>query len=176
MAKKALHYENEANFVYINGRLEHHQYPIEKIVEGVNCCCDEDWDPQADITKRFRIIRSWLERYMRNGPTEPFLNNLNKYLSQMRIIRNVMPPRFFNKEDESPRCISVADFSFNYSPQVLAAYDFSKLLTLNRLQNLNRCELQDCRKFFVGPKRAKFCNKTCGSKSRVRKMRKRNRQ
>ena len=46
MTKKALHYENEVNFVFKNGGFEHHLYPIDKIIEDVNCCYDDDWDAQ----------------------------------------------------------------------------------------------------------------------------------
>lgn len=41
---------------------------------------------------------------------------------------------------------------------------------------LHRCVLAECRRFFVGDARSKWCSTTCGSKFRVRAKRKRDRR
>jgi len=176
MVKKALHTEKTVMFVLINGKLEQHPYYVDRILEGVNSCLEDDWEQTEEITKRFRALNTWLCRYNSEGPEEELLNELNIKLSPIKFLRHVLPPGFYSENDKEPKCAYVADFNLPYSPEVLAAYDFSTLLSVGKLDRINRCNLSECKKFFLGAKRAKWCSPTCGSKFRVRMKRKRDSQ
>ncbi|WP_083885943.1 CGNR zinc finger domain-containing protein [Halobacteriovorax marinus] len=48
------------------------------------------------------------------------------------------------------------------------------MTSLGWLDGLKRCQSPECKKFFIGRSNVKWCSKTCGSRSRVKKMRKKN--
>ena len=69
----------------------------------------------------------------------------------------------------------IAHLKHHPDPAVLACYLFSSMASLGWLEGLNRCQSPECLKFFIGRSNVKWCSKTCGSRSRVKKMRKKNR-
>ena len=60
----------------------------------------------------------------------------------------------------------------NPPPLVFGAYMFSNVVSLGGLERLKRCQSNDCLNFFIGRPNAKWCTSSCGSKCRVKKMRK----
>ena len=173
MGKKALHNVIEPLFVYKNGTFEHSLYDIDMILNWVNESFDVDSELDPKHQYRFRLLHGWLNRFMCERENEQFYNDLNSVLQEINFIGYVLPPNFYDYSDDECKAAYVADFDGRYSNKALAAFDFSRLVATGRLERIRKCQLQDCGKFFTGPKRAKWCSKTCGSKSRVRKMRKR---
>ena len=53
------------------------------------------------------------------------------------------------------------------------AFHFALVLGSGELDRLRKCEMSDCRKYFIGTDRAMWCSNTCGSRNRARNKRKR---
>ena len=114
-----------------------------------------------------------MSRYLKEGITDEFLNDLNTDLHEIRYSKYVLPLDLLYSENGFPQNGYVAKYGRIPSPTALAADDFSKLLTSGMLRRLKVCRLEGCEKFFLGPPQKKWCSKTCGSKFRVREKRKR---
>lgn len=58
-------------------------------------------------------------------------------------------------------------------PDMDAAFAMNMCLLINHgvIKKVHRCALDDCRTYFVGDSRSKWCSKSCGSKYRVRQKR-----
>jgi predicted RNA-binding Zn ribbon-like protein len=67
----------------------------------------------------------------------------------------------------------IADMRRPPDVQGIAAHLFSNQLALGALAGLKRCAEADCRKFFIGRPNKKWCSDSCGSRSRVRRKRRR---
>ena len=106
--------------------------------------------------------------------TKEFLNELNEDLHPIQYIKYIVPSDFYSSEGKEPQSIYVANLNYTYSPETVAAKEFSKLITSGVLERLKRCKLSDCENVFLGPPNATWCSKTCGSKFRVRKKRNKN--
>lgn len=145
----------------------------EEIVDAVNEGAKLKHGP---ITCKLHMIvlqelAEWMRRYLEEGITDKFLNDLNSDLHQIRYAKYVVPLDLLPSDTGFPRELYVAEFGHNPTPEAIAANDFSRLLTSGELKRLKRCQQSDCQNFFLGPPQAKWCSKTCGSKHRVRKKR-----
>ncbi len=118
----------------------------------------------------------WVKEYMaqivENGVTDNFAGELNELLSEVRYIHVLA----VSKKGEPYWQNNIADMREASTPPELAAYALSQHLATGGLNGIKRCELSDCRKFFVGRPNAKWCSKSCGGKHRVRKKRKRDKE
>lgn len=121
----------------------------------------------------FRKLYDWINRYINEGATEEFLNDLNSDLHPISYARYVVPSDFYLSESMEPQCVYVANLNILYSPESVAAKEFSNLIVRGMLKRLRRCQMDGCENIFLGPPQAKWCSPTCGSKFRVRKKRKR---
>ena len=119
-----------------------------------------------------RNLCEWMSRYLKEGATDDFLNDLNTALHEIRYSKYIFPLDLLPSEIGCPKNGYIAKYDKIPSPAAYAADDFSKLLTSGMLKRLKRCQLEGCDKFFLGPPQATWCSKTCGSKYRVRKKRK----
>lgn len=108
-----------------------------------------------------------MDEYLRNGASVALLNTLNRNISVIGHQCHVMPGDKF-------AAIFVAHIPHQPPPTVFAAYMFTNMTSLGWLNGLKRCSSIDCQQFFIGRPNVKWCSKTCGSRSRVKKMRKRN--
>lgn len=116
-----------------------------------------------------RIVHDWMCDIEDNGVTDELIEELNDVLADTRYIHVLRL-----SEDRIPYWQqNIADL--NRSPDVLetAGYAFANQLAIGGLEGLKRCQLPDCEKFFIGRPNAKWCSKSCGSKYRVRRKRKR---
>ena len=114
-----------------------------------------------------------MTRYLNEGVTDDLLNDLNAAIHEIRYSKHIFPLDLLPSEIGFPQNGYVAKYDRTPSPEVIAADDFSKLLTSGALKRLKLCHLDGCEKFFLAPPQAKWCSKACGSKSRVREKRKR---
>lgn len=115
------------------------------------------------------FIHECMDEYCKNRISDNLLNKLNELLMNVQIqclVENI---------DNKLLTVHAAYMPCNPNPLVFGAYMFSNVTSLGGLENLKRCQSNDCRKFFLGRINAKWCADTCGSKYRVKKMRKKKR-
>lgn len=123
-------------------------------------------------SRAYRKLCDWMSRYLEEGVTDDFLNDLNAALHVIRYSKYILPTDLIPSESGYPQSGYVAKYNDIPEPEAIAVDDFSKLLSSGMLNRLKRCQIPDCEKFFLGPRQARWCSKTCGSKFRVRKKRK----
>lgn len=176
LVKKALQRQNEVFLIEFKGKPMVWDFFAQEIVAAVN------GSPQGEgaehlINDRFLAeLRAWLERYLaeeNGGLSDRFLDKLNADLREIHYTRVVLPLDLLPSEIGVPQNAYIRRSNPNNRPEALAADDFSKLLTSGELKRLKRCQLEDCKNYFLGPPQAKWCSPSCGSKFRVRRKRKR---
>lgn len=115
------------------------------------------------------VAYEWLERIVSEGISKKIVNDLNKPISHIEFRRALM----ISSDGQTLwRNIAIENDDLKH-PQLKAIYIISHLLALGALENLKRCKLKDCQKFFIGPPNRTWCSKSCGSLYRVRLKRKR---
>lgn len=115
------------------------------------------------------VAYEWLERLVKEGISKQLINDLNKPISHIEYRRALM----LSKDgDIFWRQVAIENDDLRH-PQLKAIYMISHLLAIGALENLKRCKLNDCQKFFIGRSNKSWCSKSCGSVFRVRKQRKR---
>lgn len=112
------------------------------------------------------FIYECLDKYLRNGGSDELLNKLNE------ILKNVKIQCLVESIDNALVTVHVAYIPYNPPPLIFGAYMFSNVTTLGGFEGLKRCQSKGCLKFFIGRTNTKWCSKSCGSKYRVKKMRK----
>ena len=118
-----------------------------------------------------------MARFQSQGQTEEFLNEVNSAISHIRYQHILMPSEVGQPHWQCVAQMNGPDPGVTHpDPGLLAYFIFSNILAMGGLKNLRRCNVNDCQKFFIGPKNKKSCSTTCGSKYRVRKKRKRDRE
>lgn len=142
----------------------------EEIIEFANK--EEVNEPPAAKYIRPKL-REWMSRYLKEGITNDFLNDLNTAIHKIRYSKYIFPLDLLPSETGFPKNGYIAQYDEIPKPEEYAADDFSKLLTSGELKRLKRCQLKGCENFFLGPPQARWCSKACGSKFRVREKRKR---
>lgn len=142
----------------------------EVLVDAANKLLDnKNFYPRISVTHEELFclcIYDWMHELVDKGESEEFLNKINDYMRHVRYQHLLMP-----SDDGPPHWQCVANMA-NPDPAILAVFIFSNVLALGGLKNLKRCKVHDCNKFFIGRPNKDFCSKSCGSKFRVRKMRK----
>lgn len=114
------------------------------------------------------VAYEWLERLVKEGISKQLINDLNKPISHIEYRRALM----LSKDgDIFWRQVAIENDDLRH-PQLKAIYMISHLLAIGALENLKRCKLKDCQKFFIGRSNKSWCSKSCGSVFRVRKQRK----
>lgn len=171
--KKALHKQQKAFLFERDGKIYPEEVCIDEIIAAVNRGIKGEWGETTPEAIILRILHEWICRYIEEGATEVFLNELNTDLHPMQYYNYVMPADFYSPEGEEPQSIYVANLNSNYTYKTFAAKEFSRLITYGKLNRIKRCQMPGCENIFLGPPQAKWCSKTCGSKYRVRNKRKR---
>ncbi len=184
--KKALHDESGVFFTFREGDLiAWRPHDIDMLLSAANDASDYEVSKKNGFTilkkngvvvtrvsledEFCSIVHDWMCDFVDEGVTDELIDELNDVLADIRYIHVLMP-----SESGIPYWQNnVADM--NKSPNVLeaAGYAFAHQLTIGGLEGLKRCQLPDCENFFIGRPNAKWCSKSCGSKYRVRKKRKR---
>lgn len=112
------------------------------------------------------FIYECLDEYYKYGVTDDLLNKLNEILKDVKIQCLV------ENRDNKLTSVHVAYMPYNPPPIIFGAYMFSHITSLGGFEGLKRCHNKDCFKFFIGRSNTKWCSISCGSKYRVKKMRK----
>lgn len=117
------------------------------------------------------VTYEWLERIVKEGISKQIITALNKPISHIEYRRALMLG-----DDGQPywRQAAVENEDLRH-PQLRAIYVITHLLAMGELDKLKRCQVNDCKKFYLGPDNKKWCSKKCGSLFRVRQKRKKDR-
>ena len=119
------------------------------------------------------IAMGWVKRLERHGVTDTLASEVD------RIVRTVKFHAYlkldhetgrFEPQFETPLAESMSD------DKALFAMMVARLVNSEWAYNIKRCELEECRTYFVGNAKARYCHDNCGAKVRAREMRKRNRE
>ncbi|MCP5016550.1 MAG: hypothetical protein GY938_14990 [Ketobacter sp.] len=170
--KKALQRPNKAFLYEKGGKVMPEEVCIEEVIAAVNRGISDMWDVTNPETVVFRRLHDWICRYIEEGPTDAFFDDLNSNLRHIRYSNYVVPPGFFSSDLQQPTSAYVANMNIEYPPEILAAKEVSRFVTYGMLEKIKRCKLQECENLFVGPPQSKWCSKSCGSRYRVTKKRK----
>lgn len=168
--KKALLGQNEVFLYERDGKVLPWVLFAEEIVEFANRVEISD---SSEIELIRTKLRQWLNRYLDEGITDLFLNDLNSAIHEIRYSKYILPLDLLPPEIEFPKNAYIAQLDPMPTQEAYAADHFSMLLTSGELERLKRCQLEGCENFFLGPPQARWCSKSCGSKFRVREKRKR---
>lgn len=173
MAKKALHDQKQAFLFERGGRVYPEEMCIEEIVLAINRGIKGEWGGTTPMAVVLQELHDWICRYIEEGATEDFLNELNEDLRHVRYSNYVVPADFYSSEGKELQSVYIADHNIQYTPDIIAAKEFSRIVTTGKLNRIRRCQLSGCENIFLGPPQAKWCSKSCGSKYRVSEKRKR---
>ena len=174
--KKALHRQETAFLFEKDGKVHPDEVCVDEIIAAVNRGIKGEWGDTTTEAIILRKLHDWICRYIEEGATEEFLNELNTDLHPMQYSNYVVPADFYLTQNKEPQSVYIANLNIPYSPETHAAKEFSRFITYGMLNRIKRCQLPGCEKIFVGPPQAKWCSKPCGSKYRVSKKRKRDAQ
>ena len=133
-------------------------YPLQEVLELAN---------QGD-----EYALAWIQRIARYGVTEKLAQDLNKKLEKFQM--TACYGFDANSQSLEPRFWFPDGITEDREAQI--AFVIASSLGERRLDGLKRCSLSECRKYYVGGPRAKWCSDNCGSKHRIRKKRKRDRE
>jgi hypothetical protein len=174
--KKALQKQETAFLYEKDGKVYPEEVCMDEIIAAVNRGIKSEWGETTSESINLRKLHDWICRYIEEGATEEFLNELNTGLRHIQYFNYVVPADFYSAKNKEPQSVYVANLNITYTHEASAAKEFSRLITYGMLKRIKRCQLSDCENIFVGPPQAKWCSKTCGSKYRVSKKRKRDSQ
>lgn len=112
---------------------------------------------------------AWLDELIHHGPTLPFLKEIDEALGDVEqcssLILDAVNRRFV--------WVPIK----NYQPlSRLTLLCLVSLISAGLSDRLKRCSLNECRRFFFGDPRKKWCSDNCGSKVRVRNKRKKDKE
>lgn len=123
----------------------------------------------ATLPERVPLVTmAFLDRYIEKGATIELLSELTEILAKVPFRHVLMPD-----DKGQANWEFIVDIGRQLNAEEFAAIFFSHLLSIGALENVKRCQMNDCRRFYVGPPNRKWCSDSCGSKYRVRKKRKR---
>jgi len=145
---------------------------FDEVLEAANKGLNKEPGDSLRESIVYRKLYEWMSRYYKEGTTEDFLDDLNAALYSIRYSKHILPLDLIPSETGYPQSGYIAELDENLEPEAFAADDFSKLLSSGKLKRLKRCQVEHCKKFFLGPPQRKWCSKSCGSAFRVRKKRK----
>ncbi len=174
--KKPLHNDSETFLSYVEGRISVWDDSVEEVLveaanRGLNHSFDESTSYVDDLVIFESTVAQWLTSLRKDGFTAPMIDELNKQTADIRY------RRLLNlDEGGSPRWDNIADLGDDIEPESKAAYAISHLLGSGAFQRLRQCQADACDRFFLGPPNAKWCSDRCGSRSRGRDKRKRDRE
>lgn len=142
---------------------------VDFLIDGANCYILEGENGPKSKVALSKSLFNLMSEYEKNGPSDQLITVLTKFLEPVKH------QCFIERRGKRLSTVYVAHLTHHPDPGILACYLFSSMATLGWLDGLKRCKSSDCQKFFIGRSNVKWCSKTCGSRSRVKKMRKKNR-
>lgn len=119
----------------------------------------------------------WVRRLERWGVTDSLLADVERKVRGARI------PAYLALDPKSKTFkwnFEWPDFASDAGPlpdrESMYALFVAWAISAGTAHKVKRCVLKECHKYFVGGPRAKWCSENCGSKHRVRKKRKLDKQ
>ena len=106
-----------------------------------------------------------LDALIRRGPTLPFLEKIDNAIGDVQQCSTL-------KLDKKNRCFVWEPVNTNLSIQIITLVCLVSVINAGLAGRIKRCARKDCRKFFFGDLRKKWCTDNCGSLIRIRKKRK----
>ena len=138
--KKALPGQKEVFLFERQGKVSPWNFFAEDIVEATNKGLDNEPADYSAEYLVFRNLREWMSRYLKEGVTDNFLNDLNAALHEIRYSKYVLPLDLLPSKIGCPQNGYVAKYDKTTTPEAIAADDFSKLLTSGMLKGLKSCQ------------------------------------
>ena len=186
--KKPLQNQNEGYFTWRNGKLLRWSNDgLRRILKAANDAALFEVDPATGYTvftgeaihvahdpkdrELCKTLEAWMSRLISNEARVNIINEINQLTGRLRYIHILD----INEEGSAFWHYQIADMSRIPTPTETAALMFSEQLVMGNLENLKRCAQEECNKFFIGRANRRWCSDSCGSKSRVRTKRKRDR-
>lgn len=183
--EKALHDDERAFFSFKNGELlVWHPHDVEMLLNAANDAPEYEVGEKdgVQILKKdgevvtrtsplddfCTMVHDWMDDLVNEGVTEEMIDELNTVLADFRFYHVMIP----SKNGTPHWQTNIADLNRHIRTEEAAGYAFAHLLAIGGLKGLKRCQLSDCKKFFIGRPNSKWCSKSCGSKFRVRRKRK----
>lgn len=168
--KKALHERKEQFLLSSKGRLiGWGADDVKNLIKNANTAITEKLKRKNTMTIRDAeclLALEWFEALDR-GITKDLVEKLNSRIAHVRYHHILM-----HSPTGKPYWRYVANGDQIDDPELSVAYGVSHLLAAGALDGLQRCQVKDCEQFFLGRPNSKWCSKSCGSKHRVTKMRK----
>ena len=147
---------------WISYALEHPTGEIAQRVKNLLAYANLGWE----------IELRWIQRIERYGVSNRLVADLNEVLRDFR-------GNAWLAIDPASHCLqwkAAAPEGLEPDREMLIPFEIAQLLTEGGFDGLKRCAVKDCRNYFVGNARAKWCSESCGSKHRVRMKRKRDKE
>ena len=182
--KKALHNKNDLTYYEKDGLLKAWRIDVNALIKASNDTSDfEELEENGErLLKKdgvvvpgindnecfSALVHDWMSYLVDEGLTEMLTFELNIRLENIRYIHRLMPA-----SNGSTRWLKIVDMNKGLTVQEQAGFAFSHQLAIGAFDGLQRCQLPECKKFFIGRPNSKWCSKSCGSKYRVREKRKR---
>ena len=146
---------------------------VKNLIKNANRAKNENLKSKQHITiadAECIFTSEWFEAFLEKGISEEVVKQLNSRIAHVRYHHVLM-----HSPKGPPYWRRIANGDEIDDPELSIAYCVAHLLVIGVLEGLKRCRMQTCQKFFIGRPNAKWCSKTCGSKHRVTKKRKRDR-
>lgn len=140
---------------------------IDFLIDGANDHLQGEKIQPKSKAALAKSLFNLMTEYEQNGPTNQLIDELNKFIEPIKH------QCIIGRKNQKLTRTYVAHLKHQPDPGTFACYLFSSMSSLGWLDGLKRCQSSDCKKFFIGRSNVKWCSKTCGSRSRVKKMRRR---
>lgn len=173
--KKALQKKVEQFFISSKGRLiSWGVADVKNLVKKANYAKAENLSLEGRITiqdAECAFARLWFDLFIDKGFTKSVIDKLNSRIAHVWHHHVLIP----SSDGSLPSWRHVANADRIDDPELAIAYSVAHLLACGALDGLKRCELDECKNYFIGKTNVKWCSKSCGSLFRVRRKRKRDR-
>lgn len=171
--KKALQKKDEQFFISSKGRLiSWGVADVKNLVKKANYAKAENLSFDERITiqdAECAFARQWFDLFIEKGFTKPVIDKLNSRIAHVWHHHILIA----SSDGSLPHWRHVANADRIDDPELAIAYSVAHLLACGALDGLKRCEMEECKNYFIGKTNVKWCSKSCGSLFRVRKKRKR---
>lgn len=173
--KKPLQTEKEQFLILSKGRLIGWGLSdVKNLLKIANKAVNEKLNLDSELTihqAECALAREWFDLFIDKGITKEVVARLNSRIGHIQFIHVLEP-----SPKGLPNWRRIANADKINDPELSIAYGIAHLLSAGAFKGLKRCRRKECQKYFVGRPNKKWCSDNCGSHSRVRKMRKKNRK
>lgn len=116
-------------------------------------------------------VCEWLDALIEKGTTKQFRQRLSDEVFDVEIPHVMMLDPKSQKFTFMMRPGSMTKKAREAFRDAGPALAVIRIIEAGYENRVRRCELEDCRAYFVGDPRSRWCSKTCGSRHRVRNFR-----